>query len=335
MMAQGAILVTGAAGFIGSRLVERLRRDGRVVHVLLRDGTKADQLRALDCHVFRGDVTLQQSIAPALTGCSTVVHCAVGGTDMAQARAINVEGTLNVLTAAAEAGARRIVHVSSVVAHGRRWPPVLNEDLPLQLEGDPYAVTKAESEQVATAFARSSGLELTIVRPTIVWGPGSARILLDLDRVRLERVKLIGDGRGLLNLVYIDDLIDGLVLAASAPAAANEAFLMSGQTATSCREYFTTLAAMCRKPPPPSLRVWRARAEALWSTWHFRFTRHPRRIEDSDFSLMNQFSTVSSAKAERLLGFTARVSFAEGMRRTESWLRERGYLPGEMAAKAA
>ncbi len=109
-----------------------------------------------------------------MAGCGTVVHCAVGGSDLEQARAINVRGTENVLTAAIAAGARRVVHLSSVVAHGRSWPPVLTEAKPLELSGDPYAMTKAEAEHAAERVAREGGIELAIVRPTIVYGPGRA-----------------------------------------------------------------------------------------------------------------------------------------------------------------
>jgi nucleoside-diphosphate-sugar epimerase len=73
--------------------------------------------------------------------------------------------------------------------------------------------------------------------------------------------------------------------------------------------------------------MWRARVQATASRWHFRFTRHPRRIEDTDFALMHQPSRVSVEKARRLLGFDPQIGLQEGMRRTEAWLREHGWLP--------
>lgn len=328
----GSILVTGAAGFVGSRLVERLREQGRPTHALIRDGGKAPQLEALGARVFRGDVTLTDSLTPAVAGCSAVIHCAVGGSDLEQARAVNVRGTENVLTAAASAGARRIVHVSSVVAHGRKWPPVLTEAKPLELSGDPYAVTKAEAEQAAERIAQRTGLQLAIVRPTIVYGPGSGRILAELSRVAYERIKMLNHGRGYLNMIYVDDLVDGMILALDSSASAGESFLMSGDPAVSWREYLECLAAMCRKPPPPSIAVWRARFEAMFARWHFRFTRLPRRIEDTDFALMDQPSVVCIEKARRVLGFHPRTSLRDGMQQTEAWMRQIGWLPARRAA---
>lgn len=327
-----AILVTGAAGFVGSRLVAQLRAQGRPTHALIRDGASAPKLESLGARVFRGDVTLPDSLRPAAAGCAAVLHCAVGGSDLEQARAINVRGTENVLRAAIQAGARRVVHVSSVVAHGRKWPAVLTEAKPLELAGDPYAVTKAEAEHAAERLAREANLELAIVRPTIVYGPGSGRILAELSRVAYERIKALDGGRGYLNMIYVDDLVDGIILALDSPAAAGESFLMSGDPAVSWRDYLACLAAMCGKPPPPPISMWRAHLEAAMARWHFRFTRHPRRIEDTDFSLMHQPSVVSVDKARRVLGFHPQTSLQEGMRRTEAWLRETGWLPAAAGA---
>lgn len=332
MMAADGVLVTGASGFIGSHLVERLRRDGRRVHVLLRDGGSEARWRSLGCQVFAGDVTLRASIAPAVAGCATVFHCARGGASLEESREVNVQGTLNVLAAAHEAGVRRVVHLSSLVAHGRRWPAEVTEELALSFRGDPYGVSKAESEREGMTFARQTGLELTVVRPTVVYGPGSGRVLADLDRVYYERVKLLGRGDGLLNLVFVDDLVDGLCLAAGAPAAAGEAFLLSGAAPVTVRDYFGALARLCGKPEPPRIGWTRARLEARWSRWHFRFTRRARRVHDEDGELMGHRESVSIAKARRLLGFAPQVSLDDGMERVARWLRGRGYLPGGVPA---
>src|SRR5262249_23102501 len=229
---------------------------------------------------------------------------------------------------------KRVVHVSSVVAHGRRWPSVLTEDFPLQFDGDPYAVTKAESEREALAFARAHRLEVTIVRPTIVYGPGSGRVLSDLERVRYERVKLVDHGRGLLNLVYIDDLIDGLCLAETAPGAAGEAFLVSGAGPVTVREYFGRLAALAGKPEAPGIGTRRARLEALWGRWHYRFTREPKPVEDTDLELMGDREAGGIEKGRRLMGFVARGSLGDGMRRVGEWLGRLGYVAGAAATGA-
>src|SRR5262249_26371847 len=138
----------------------------------------------------------------------------------------------------------RIVHLSTVVAHGRDWPTVLDERHPLQFTGDHYAVSKAESERMGFAHAQACGIEFVVVRPTIVYGPRSRRILVDLARVQLERIKLIDGGRGLANLIYVDDLVDGILAAAATPDAAGEAFLLSGVAPETWASYFGELARL-------------------------------------------------------------------------------------------
>jgi nucleoside-diphosphate-sugar epimerase len=181
------------------------------VTVLLRDGRAEEKFVKMGCSVVLGDVTVPGSLQRASAQCSHAVHCAVGGSSLAQARRINVEGTINLLTACEEAGVSRVVYLSSVAAHGRRWPPILREGTPLCTSGDAYALSKAESERRLMDAARESSVAATIVRPSIVYGPGAARILDLLDRVRYGRIRLIDHGQGLLNLVHVDDLVDGIL----------------------------------------------------------------------------------------------------------------------------
>ncbi len=326
-----ATLVTGATGFIGSRVVEALRAAAAPVHVLLRSMTEAPRFTAAGCRVFAGDVTVPASLADAVKGCRFVVHCAVGGSDLVGARTINVDGTRHLLEAAHAGGVRRVIHLSTVVVHGRRWPAVLTESAPLQTTGDPYVVSKAETERMALAFARESGVEVTILRPTIVYGPRSGRIVGDLQRVRLERVRLIAYGRGVLNAIHVDDLVDAILLARDAAGAANDAFLVSGPSPTTWREYYAHLARMCGKPVPAGIGTRAAYAAAFAAKWRFRFTRRPSAFDDGDFALMSQLGRVSIEKAQRAFGYRPRLDLDEGMRRTETWLRERGYLPAQAA----
>lgn len=324
-MTNGGIAITGASGFIGWRLVSHLRALGRPVRVLLRDGSKAPPFHALGCQVVRGDITVPESLPAAVAGCESIVHLARGGSELEDSRRVNVKGTLDLLAAARDGGVRRVVYLSTVVAHGRRWPAVLTEEFPLCTAGDPYGVTKAESERAGAEFARQAGLDLRIVRPTIVYGPGSPRVISDYERVRYERVTLIDGGRGLLNLVFIDDLIDGIGLVESSPAAAGEAFLLSGAAPVTVRDYLGQLARLAGKPPPRAIGRAAARAYAFGSRWHYRLTREARRLADEDFELMGHHEAVSIAKAERLLGYAPRFSLEDGMRRTGSWLADLGY----------
>jgi len=327
-------LVTGADGFIGARLVARLAGAGVAVRALVRRGL----LRASEPRVerVRGDVTDRASVEAAARGCEVVFHCAWGGTTLAEARAVNVEGTVNVVEAALGAGARRVVHVSTMSVHGRRLPPVLTEDAPLVFRGDAYGVSKAEGERAAFARGAAGGIEVVALRPTLVYGPGAPYWLLGyFQRVRSEQVALIDGGRGLANLIFVEDLVDALLAAATVPGVAGEAFLVSGAEPVSWREYLGAFAAMCGKPLPPSVPRWRARLAVQALRVYGLLTARPRRLVGMDLQLMPMRTVVSIERARRRLGWRPATSFAEGMRRCEAWLRAEGYLPRHEAAEAA
>ncbi len=328
-------LVTGASGFIGSRVVTRLASMGVSVRALVRR-VAAGRDGASHSERVRGDVTDPASLLQATAGCEVVFHCAWGGTTLEEQRQINVQGTRNVLDAAARAGVRRVVHLSSMAVHGRTFGAVLTEEAPLNFQSDPYGISKAEGEVAAFDLARERGLEVVALRPTLVYGPRSLYwVLTYFDRVKNERIALINGGSGLANLVYVDDLVDAMLLAAERPAVCGEAFLISGAHAITWREYLGYFAQMCGKPLPPSVPLWRAQIEVQWLRVYGMLTQRPRRLQGMDLSSMTQRTEVSIDKARRLLGYTPRVPAADGMRRCEQWLRDQGHLPPVPAETAA
>jgi len=320
------VLVTGGTGFIGSRLVKRLAQEGHVVQILCRHG----QVRASSSSVSfcYGDVTAPDTLHPAMEGCSLVFHCAAASGSLPDARKVNVEGTRNVMMAAAQARVQRIVHLSSIAVYGRYLPPEVSEDQPHQPGRDPYAISKSEGERLALDLGKEYGIQVVVLRPTLVYGPASPTwTIWFFQRVKYGQVVLPDFGRGRANLVYVDDLIDALLLAATVPGASNQAFNINGSEAPTWGQYLGCFARMLGKPPPPGMSRWRARLEAQKNVWSFRFTRRPSRLTPSDYSLMVMSSVFSNRKAEQVLGYRPRVGLAEGMQHTENWLRETGYLP--------
>jgi nucleoside-diphosphate-sugar epimerase len=333
------VMVTGANGFVGSRLVERLVAVGADVRALVRSGARSTRWTSDPrCRAFRGDVTDPESLHAATAGAAVVFHCAWGGSTMEESRLVNVEGTRHVLRAAATAGVRRVVHVSSMAVHGplAALPPVLTEEHPLVFEGDAYSVGKAEGERLAFALGRELGLEVTAVRPTLVYGPRSPLWLVSyVERVRLEQIALVDGGRGIANLIHVDDLVDAMLALAEHPAVDGEAFLMSGPEPVTWREYIGAIAAMCGKPMPPSVSARRARLEVPFWKVYSTLTLRPRRVQTVDLGQMTQPSRVSIAKAARVFGYAPRLSVADGLRACEPWLRREGLLGRPVQERSA
>jgi nucleoside-diphosphate-sugar epimerase len=327
-------LVTGASGFIGSRLVAHLITRGIHVRALVRRGLLSDNVCDKLYEPIRADITDPDSLEQPVRGCTLIFHCAWGGNSLEEARRINVNGTRNLLNAAAKAGVRRFVHLSSVAVHGRKLPALLTEEHPIRFDGDAYAVSKAEGERDALELGSANGIEVVVLRPTLVYGPGSPIWLLDyFNRVKNEQLALVEGGQGLANLIYVDDLVDGMWAAAQRPEIAGHAFLMSGEGPVSWRDYIGYFARMCQKPIPYPIPLWKARIKFLYSNVYYILMEHPRRTNRIDLELMPQRSTVSIDKARRMLGYAPRVSIDEGMGRCEAWLRKEGYLPPFMSQR--
>jgi len=321
------VLVTGADGFVGSRLVSRLATAGARVRTLVRSGFAGPHGQPGGQLRIRGDVTDRQSVERSTLGAEIVFHCAWGGSTLAEARWINVEGTRNLVEAAASAGARRVVHLSTMAVHGDSLPSLLTEDCPFDLGGDAYGVSKAEGELAAFEVGAASGVEVVALRPTLVYGPRAPFWLMGyLERCRTEQLALIDGGRGLANLIHVDDLVDAMLLSAVRPGVAGEAFLISGPEPVSWREYIGHFARMCGKPIPPSVPLLRARIEVQCSRVYSALTQRRRRLQGMDLKLMAQRTVVSIEKARRLLAWEPRLYLTEGMAVCERWLREQGYL---------
>jgi len=319
--------VTGAAGFVGTRMVERLLLRHVPVRALLRRRLAAAPA-APGLERVHGDVTCVESFGDAMAGCDVVFHCAWGGESLEDARRVNVEGTRHVVEAAARAGARRLVHLSTMAVHGDTLPPELTEDVPLITEGDAYGVSKAEGERLALELGHARGLEVVVLRPTLVYGPGAPYWVVGyFERVKHEQVVLIDGGAGLANLIFVEDLIDAMWAAAETPGVAGVACLVSGDRAVRWAEYLGHFARMCRKPFPPSLPRWRAAIEMQVLRVYGTLTQRPRRLQGMDVRLMSQRTTVRIDRARDVLGWSPATSIEGGMAICEAWLRQEGHLP--------
>lgn len=218
------VFITGGTGLLGSHLADELRVAGHDVVALCRNGADAARLESRGCVVARGDVRDDApTLARAMAGCSHVVHGAAlvyADEGWPTIEAVNVQGTRNVLEAAAAAGVGRVVHISSVAVYGTVDGPIdetasIRTDVP---SSDLYARSKREAERVAHDVARERGLGLIVLRPSAVYGEHDRLMAPTIaDIVRLPLVPLFGPGDNTLPVVYAGNVSSAIVAALESP----------------------------------------------------------------------------------------------------------------------
>ncbi len=249
VMAQNAstVLVTGATGFIGGRLVERLiLEEGARVRVLLRDFAHAPRVARFPVEMIGGSVTDLDAVNRAAAGCDVIVHCAFGNSGTPEEkRAATIAGTEAVAEAARRAGVKRLVHLSTISVYGLPGDGDLDETAPRRFCGDPYSDAKIEAECLVLACHEKHGLPVAVLQPTIVYGPLSGPwTLAPLHQLKHERVVLVDGGGGLCNAVYVDDVVDAILLATTREEAVGQAFLISGDGPVTWRHFYGAFEEM-------------------------------------------------------------------------------------------
>jgi nucleoside-diphosphate-sugar epimerase len=322
------VLVTGATGFTGGHLARTLAARGDTVRALVRSAAPA--LAAAGIETVTGDLRDAASIERAALGVDVVYHIAAiyrqAGLRDQEYRAVNAAAVRTVIEAAGSAGVRRVVHCSTVGVHGDISHPPAAEDAPLK-PGDIYQVTKLEGERIAREAAEDTEMEVVIVRPTGIYGPGDRRLLKLFRGVARGRFPILGSGNIYYHLTYIDDLVEGFRLCASVPAAAGRTYILAGAEVTTLNELVTIVAEEAHvKPPGMHLPVWPvwvagALCEAVCVPFGIEPPLYRRRV---DFFTKSRAFDISRARAE--LGYAPKVGLHEGVARTLAWYRSNGWL---------
>jgi len=322
-------LVTGATGCVGGHLARRLRQEGEPVRALVRPTAETGPLHELGVELVEGDIRDPGAVERALAGCARVYHIAgvfrtAGHPDSYYAD-VNVGGTENVLAAARRHGVERVVHCSTIGVHGDVVEIPCTEDSPAN-PGDVYQRTKLEAERRARA-AFADGLPGTIYRSASVYGPGDLRHLKLFRGVWRGRFYLFGDGRTLWHPVYIDDLIDGILLCGRHPAALGRTYILAAERYITLNELVAGIARALERPVPRwHLPYWPLYAaavlcEGVCRPFGIDPPLHRRRVR---FFVNNRAFSIERARQE--LGFAPKVDVLDGIRRTAAWYREQGLL---------
>jgi len=328
------VLITGGTGFIGSRLAKACRAQGFEVIVLGREDAGEAEIEnrsALEKQGIRivlGSVTDRARIFELAVGVKVVFHLAAAQHEMNVPdqlfRAVNVEGTRNMLDASIEAGVERFVHGSSIGVYDRNVQSIVDESTPLDPDNI-YGVTKAEGEAVVRSFKER--IPCTIIRISETYGPGDRRLLKLFRGIQKGVFFVIGNGNNIHQLIHVDDLVAGMLLAAKSPAAVGETFVLAGSERLTTNDMVSAVAAAVGTRP----KKWRA---PLWPFMLLAIlletALRPLGIQPPLHRRRMDFFTksfqISTAKAGEVLGFRAATSFASGTGQTARWYRSLGLL---------
>lgn len=310
-------LITGANGFVGSALCARLQRDGAVVRGAVR--SQCDQ-PSLTESLAVGNLTSETDWTVALANVHQVVHLAArvhvmndrSLDPLAEYRRVNVDSTANLARQAAAAGVRRLVYLSTIKVNGeftKTGQPFTAEDTPAPQ--DPYGVSKYEAEKMLRQIASETGMEVVIIRPPLVYGPGVKANFDSMMRwlVRGVPLPLATVTHNRRSLVALDNLVDLIVTCLSHPAAANQTLLVSDDEDLSTADLLRRMGAALGHParlfrmPPSVLRL------------GAQMVNKPGIYQRLCGSLQ-----LDICKTRQLLGWTPPVSVDEGLRHAaEGW----------------
>lgn len=305
------ILITGATGFVGTPLVIRLRQEGCAIRVAGRHEAADIRVPAID-----GDTRWQG----CLEGITTVIHLAAHVHVMsprpedAQAfHRVNVLGTQNLAEAAAEAGVSRFVFLSTVKVHGEfttgnPW----TEESPIDPH-DEYARSKANAEQILRGISAATNMEMVIVRPPLVYGPGVKANFLALMKAVQRGLPLpLGGMHNRRSMIYIGNLVDLLTHCVRHPHAGNKAFLVSDGADMTLPELVTALAAEMQKAPRLfSFPQWMLRVAATLTGRNAVLDRLTASLQ------------IDSSSVRKELRWTPPFAVQEGLRDTVNWFLAR------------
>jgi nucleoside-diphosphate-sugar epimerase len=317
------VLVTGAAGFIGRALVERFRSLGSEVRGL-------DLIETEDESHLGADLTEPGNWQGHAEGCDLVVHtAAVVG--MYSSREgyweTNVAATRHALDAAIAAGAKRFVHLSSIVVFGFDFEGEVDERSPVRPNGVHYVDTKIASEQVVLEAHAEGEIPCTIVRPGDVYGPGSRPWTTEPVRLLKSKQLILPDGgTGLHSPVYVDDLVDGIVRAAATTEAEGRIFILTGAEKPTIGEFIGHYCRMLGidRPRTAPTRVVREVARAMDLAAKVRGRRSEATPAAIDY--FTRRGSYSIARAREVLGYEPAHDLEAGMKKTGEWLRAEGLI---------
>lgn len=325
------VLITGATGLIGSHLARRLLQDENIqVCALARDVKKAAWLAGLGAEIRQGDLNDPNSIVQAGEGCDTVFHAAAWVSERGSREEMwqaNVQGTQNVIDAALKNGSQKFIHLSSCAVYGSRQQFDIDESIPTRRTGNLYHDSKIAAEEIVQQAYEKKQLSVAVARISQVYGPDSYQFTIrPVELIKAKKMILIDGGKFMCKPIFIENLIDGLLLCASKDQAVGEAINLTDGYPVPWRDFFGAYGRMLGIERFPSLPYPLAWTAALLFEIQAGLKGKKASFSRSAVNSLRSSNSFSNKKAMRLLNWEPRYSLEQGMQLTEAWLREKGYL---------
>jgi dihydroflavonol-4-reductase len=317
------VAVTGAAGFLGGNLVDRLAADGTSVRALVWPEAGTDKQVSRGVEVVPADVRSAGDLEAAFDGCSVVYHLAAQ-TSLALTRrellAVNAEGTRNVASAAVRAGVGRVVYSSNLNLHVRGAGAFIDEEAPLQPANN-YSAAKLLGERILLEEHRTSGLGVVVARVGPTLGAGAVRWLGFLRAIDSGDYRIVGPGANRIQPLDVSDAVDALVRCANTEGSEGRAYVIAGREPVSTAEFIKMVAKEL------GVRVGRSRVPGVLIAVHRVVGDAARRLGLGELpfhetvSFFKRDVAVDCSRAEREIGYRPGVPLDESIRSMVRWYR--------------
>lgn len=323
-------LVTGATGFVGSRLCRELCENGYAVRALHRPTSDLSSLAGLPIEYCVGDVTDRGSLKEALSGVEVVFHVAALFREAKHPDEVywqvNVEGTRNVFEESIAAGVKRIIHCSTIGVHSHIPNPPAAEDEAYR-PADIYQRTKCEGEKLALSYFKDKRIEGAVIRPAMIWGPSDKRTLKLFKGIKEKKLPMIGTGETLTHWVLVDDLVKGFRLAGEQEGQYGEIYIIAGDRPVKLEYVYRTIASKLgvelwpfRIPALP-IQVLGSIVEAICVPFGIEPPIYRRRVD-----FFTKTRAFNCEKARSRLGYQPARTFEEEVDYIAGWYTENGWI---------
>jgi nucleoside-diphosphate-sugar epimerase len=322
------VFLTGGTGFLGGEVAHALIRAGARVRALVRNPDRAQYIQGLPGLEFvYGDLAQPVSYQQAIQGCQVVMHvgAALHG-NLADQLIVNRDGTRMLANTAAEAGIERFVHVSTISVYGYRNTEDVTEITPPYPGKDPYGVSKLAGEITLRQVAGEQGLNYTIVRPGMIYGPRSGMWTGEMFKLARRRPTIfIGNGSGSCYPIHVTDVVKLLLLVAEHPAAAGETFNCTPDPSPTWREYLGSYSKLAGHQTWLGIPLFLLTPVAQIAC-KLAPEASPLRDLPDLLPFSQRYLTYKMTRARQLLNWQPEVTLEDGIASCADWLREKHLL---------